>query len=801
MKNLFNTLLLVLAALPAFSQNQNITLRSSKTFQFQTIANVCGWWANGREYALLGASQGLIIVDVTNPDDPQQIVQIPGPDNLWKEIKTYKNFAYVTSEGGQGLQIVDLSKLPSPNLESKFYTGDGAVAGKIDRIHALHIDVTKGFAYLYGGSNADGQLFNGGAVVCDLTDPWNPVFAGKFDQLGYIHDGYVDNDTMYASHIQAGFFSIVNMADKSAPELINFQHTPTNFTHNTWLSEDRKTLFTTDENSGSYLGAYDVSDPADIKLLDKLHARPNQVSIIHNTHVLRNYAITSWYSTGVSIVDVSNPRNLVQVGIYDTWPQNEDNGFIGCWGVYPFLPSGNLIAANIPTTGGGSGVMFVLGPNYVRACYLEGKVTDAATGQVITNTKIRFVDGDANAQKTSDNFGKYAIGQAEAKTVQVEFSKIGYKTKVLSATLKNGETVILNAELESEPVFTASGNILDEITGLPVPNAQIAIFNNDLSYFGKADASGNYQVSGILAGKYSVVAGQWGYLYRELKNQDVQGAATFSMKLAKGWRDDFLFDYGWTASGTSATGKFERANPRGIDVGIMLSPENDVATDLGSECMISGDKSVEVAGDDIESGSSILHSPIFDLSKGNDPTIRFAVWAMSVNENQEFQDTVKIYISNGTVEKLLVEVPGNSTSWRTITKKIKQFVPLSDKMSLRLEAYDAPGNPILDSYEVGFDNFQILDVLDAGDELAAAAKFEAAPNPFSDQTRIDFELPADAGAARAVLCDLTGRALQTIDLQLNSGSVLIGQRLVAGVYFVRLEAAGRVLKTLRLVKS
>ena len=246
MKNLIKfllTLVLAVACSPAFAQDYNLQFRSTVTIPNQTLANICGYTQNGREYALLGASKGLIIMDITNPDAPQQIVQIPGPDNLWKEIKTYGHYAYVTSEGGQGLQIVDMSALPSATLSSHFYTGDGAILGELNAIHALHIDVKKGFLYAYGGN-----LFQGGAKVFDLnTDPYNPTYVGKFDQLGYVHDGYADNDTLYAAHIYAGQLSIVDMSDKGNPVVLGTVETPSKFTHNAWLLDDHKHILTTDE--------------------------------------------------------------------------------------------------------------------------------------------------------------------------------------------------------------------------------------------------------------------------------------------------------------------------------------------------------------------------------------------------------------------------------------------------------------------------------------------------------------------------------------------------------------------------
>ena len=39
--------------------------------------------------------------------------QIAGPESLWRDIKTYQHHAYVVSEGGSGIQVVDLSQIDS----------------------------------------------------------------------------------------------------------------------------------------------------------------------------------------------------------------------------------------------------------------------------------------------------------------------------------------------------------------------------------------------------------------------------------------------------------------------------------------------------------------------------------------------------------------------------------------------------------------------------------------------------------------------------------------------------------------
>ncbi|MEO6039215.1 MAG: choice-of-anchor B family protein, partial [Saprospiraceae bacterium] len=421
---------LLFAATSLFAQT-NVAFRSKLTYPGQELANIWGYEAGGREYALVGAYNGLSIVDVTNADSPVEIVQIPGAHSDWHEIKTYSHYAYVVSEGGMGVQIIDLTNLPGSNLAYHSYYGDGAINGLLPKAHALHIDVTKGYLYVYGCQT----LFSGKPLVFNLNvDPYNPTYVNYVNFVGYAHDGYVDNDILYTAHIYAGLFAIVNMANKSNPVLLATQITPNAFTHNTWPSGS--TVFTTDEKTNSFLAAYDVSTPGNITLLDKIQATPGSGSIIHNTHILNDYAITSWYRDGVAITDVSRPANLVQVGNYDTYPNGAGNGFDGAWGVYPFLSSGNLIVSNIAASGTGNGELWVLTPTYVRGCYLEGSVRNASNGLPVNAATVQVLTTTTSGTSTAN--GQYKIGQLQSGNFTAQVSKTGYYTQNIAITLTNG---------------------------------------------------------------------------------------------------------------------------------------------------------------------------------------------------------------------------------------------------------------------------------------------------------------------------------------------------------------------------
>lgn len=428
------TLFSLIASVHLSAQNFNITFRSNLPYPGQTLANIWGYVDSlGNEYALAGASQGLSIVNVTDPDLPVEVVQIPWPvqnsGSLWKEVKTWGKYAYVVSEAGRGLQIIDLSKLPGTVIPYKQWE---PIVGttQLNNIHSLHID--NGFAYLYGGATQ-------GVVIADLSDPWNPLLAGYWNQ-NYIHDGYVRNDTIYSAQIYSGIVGVIDVTDKSNPIQVHTQSTPGNFTHNTWLSDNSKTIFTTDEVPDSYLTAYDISDINNFIEMDRIQANPGSGSTVHNTHIKNDWAINSYYKDGVNIVDAHRPSNLIQVGLYDTYSAGLGTGFEGAWGVYPYLPSGTLVVSNIDEG------LFVLTPNYVRACYLEGVITDSLTGQPLNDVKVELIN--SRHQENSKLTGEYATGSAVSGSFTVLFTKAGYQTKTINGiNLSSGNVTILNVKL------------------------------------------------------------------------------------------------------------------------------------------------------------------------------------------------------------------------------------------------------------------------------------------------------------------------------------------------------------------
>ena len=441
MKTLLHLLLLMLTSL-CVAQNVNNTFRDALYYPGKTCANVWGYVDSlGNEYALVGASTGMSIVNVSNPDSIWEVKHIPGPNNLWKEIRTYQHFAYCVSEGGQGLQIINLRNLPDTNV-SYHYWAPTINGNQLNMIHALHVDTTTAYVYLYGCHAG----FTGTMIV-KLNNPDTPTYRGNFN-AGYVHDGIVRNNMMYAAMIYSGYVRFVDVSVDSLPNAIGGIQTPSAFSHNSWLSDDSKYMFTTDEVNNSYLTCYNIEDLQNIELIDKIQSNPGSNSVVHNTYFKDDYCFTSWYKDGYTIVDASRKHNLIQVGNYDTF-NGIGGGTDGAWGVYPYLPSGNILITNIDTAENTTvGSLVVVTPTLQRACYFEGNVNDSITGFPLNNVHIQLYQNTDTIHEYSSINGTFATGTVFNGTYTATFTKSGYFDKIIqNINLQNGIPNFLNVRM------------------------------------------------------------------------------------------------------------------------------------------------------------------------------------------------------------------------------------------------------------------------------------------------------------------------------------------------------------------
>lgn len=676
----------------------------------------------GKEYALVGARKGTSIVDVSNPSNPIEIFWEPGDESIWRDINTWQNYAYVTTEAESGLLIIDMNSLPNPSgINTTYYSGTSG--NEWQSAHTLYID-SAGYAYIFGANRG-----NGGVIILDIhTDPMNPVEVGVFDNW-YCHDGFVQNDTMYLAHISEGFFSIVDITDRANPVLLGTKTTNNTFTHNIWVTPNGKIAYTTDEVSGAFVGAYDISDPANVIELDLIQNSPGLGVIPHNVHWMNNFLITSYYSDGVVIFDANRPHNLIKIAEFDTYP-TKTTGFDGCWASYPFLPSGIILAADI-TEG-----LFITNPNYINASYLEGLVRNQQNYSPLSNVNISFSTNEHI--EYSKNDGRYATGIVGSQEVTVTFFKVGFYSQTLTMNLIEGQVSNLDVFLVPIPQFPLTIIVKNQETGNVIFDADVRLISSLTEDNAKTNGVGEHNFSLFYEENYEIFVGKWLYKTKCFTQEINNSTNTITVFLENGIYDDFTFDFDWNSISVDATqGFWERGKP--FATSINSAPGIDSQNDCGEFAFVTGNsENLNPDFDEVKKGTVILYSPIFDLSDGQNPFLHYDRWFYNYHGVLPFDDTLKVTISNG-VNELVLDKQGSDDStfyfWNQKSFYLPDFLELSSTMQLKISVSDL--DPNVNITEAGFDNF-FMDYFDhyAAFEYPDNQQLTVFPNPMNSMLTI-----------------------------------------------------------------
>lgn len=768
---------------------KNLSLVSHVTFS-ATLNDVWGYEdGNGNEYALVGRTDGVSIVDLSNPALPVEIQFISGAGSTWRDLKTYGTFAYVSNETADGLLIIDLSNLPG-TVSAK----DTVIAG-VETIHNLWV----GGDYLYAAGIGPG--YTGGLMMLDLqTDPWRPALAGIYDNR-YVHDIYTRGDTAYSADINDGLITILDVSDKSAIAELGSRSYLNSFTHNTWLNDAGDVCFTTDELTAAYVYAWDVSDPTDIRQLDRIRSSlSNGGATPHNVHVLNDYLITSYYKDGIQIVDASRPTNLVETGYYDTNP-DVGGGTSGCWGAYPYLNSG-LILATDQTEG-----LFVLQPTYTQGCYLEGTVTDATTNALLSDVRVSLTA--LNMTETTDMLGDYATGVADAGSYMVTYEKFGYVSETRTVSLTNGAIIIEDVALSLAATSSFDIIVVDAQTNQPIPDAQVLAYppGNAPTFNYTTNPSGLANEGAMVASNYSIAAGKWGYVTQEISVAVSASTPSVTIELEPGYYDDFTFDFGWQVFGNASDGAWERGEPNGTTVNgfFEANPDEDIDTDIWQNAWVTGNGGEFFLDDDLDGGLTSILSPIFDLSTYVDPRLDFHWWLVNFQggSGDPTNDNFVIEISNNGSN--FVEVSRFNQRfnflWTKEEIRILDYVSLSNTMFLKVSMTDDAPDDIV---EAAFDGFEIVETANTGleEEWFDALSFNLYPVPVSDVLTIDYALSGSVlkGNMYLEIYDLRGVLLATHALDGLSNIQTVSFPFSAGMYMAVLKQEDKTLAVKKLVK-
>lgn len=338
-------------------------------------ATGCG----GRNFALMGLNNGTAFVEITDPENPVLLGNLPTAtsSSSWRDIKTDGRYAFIVSEAsGHGMQVFNMGKLCHVDNPPVTFTAD-AHDTSFGNAHNLVINERSNYAYAVGTSTCAGGL-----RMIDISNPLSPSFAGCYSGDGYTHDAQCVNyrgpdpdhqgqEICFAANEDT--LTIVDVTNKAAPALISRTgYAGDGYTHQGWALPNHRWFVLDDELDELYYGHntrtrfFNIVD-LDNPTLPYIY-ESNNPAIDHNLYINRGLIYQANYRSGLRILGRSG-ANMVEVGYFDIYPSNDNPSFNGAWSVYIFR-DGTVIVSGIEQG------LFVLQPTLTAEAQIDWESLD-----------------------------------------------------------------------------------------------------------------------------------------------------------------------------------------------------------------------------------------------------------------------------------------------------------------------------------------------------------------------------------------------------------------------------------------
>ncbi len=628
-------------------------------------SNCWGYTApSGREYAIIGVSNGTAFVEITDPGKPDLVYFHPGLSSSWRELKAIAaGYAYVVSEAGDGIQVFDLTQIDNGVVTWVRNVTTGACTTST---HTISVNEQTGFLYRNGGSC--GPCSGGaeqGLVIYNIANPSNPSFVAHWNTK-YVHDSqivvwnragaYLGKELAFCSTNDScgggtESITILDVTNKSSITTVKtLTYANSGFSHQTWLSADQRYLYHDDEGDDSFSPSltriFDVSNPASAVFVGSFTS--GAASIDHNLYVKGNRIYEANYRSGLRVFDNTNPTAPVQIAWFDTYPDDDEPEFNSLWGNYPFYSSGTVIGSDIE-----------------KGLFVWRGGTPKLTFAFPNGTPDFIAPAGG---KVFFEVHEETPGNLQGGSVMFHFSTGGNFTAVAAA-------------LEGPDLYSAV------IPSVPC--------GTEISYYVSARSTGGTGVTWTdpPAGPtqfYSAVAA---FAQRTTLSYDMETTA------------------GWSVgTSTATTGIWTRVNP----IGTAAQPEDDHTPEPGVFCWVTGQGPVggSVGDNDVDNGQTTLLSPVFSASGLTDPYVSY--WRWYSNNQGTPDDPFLIDISNNggstwtSLEVIGPTGPDAVGGWILHRARIASKVTPTANMRLRFIAQDIGSGSIV---EAAIDDMQVYELI------------------------------------------------------------------------------------------
>ena len=371
---------------------------------------------------------------MTDPEAPRMVGSVSSESTSWRDIKVYQHFntvttrwdsyAYVTADSASvGTMIIDLRALPNEisvaASDNSDISAHNVYLSNVDYSLGVALNGVDAFLHI-AGSNRNGGAFN----TYRLDNPIEPesVYSNESSsRTNYSHDVssmVVTDDRKDTQCVAAGphceiffdfnedNFQIWDKTQNTAPTRLSTTSYPkVSYVHSGWYTEDKQVVLVHDEldemdyGLNSTVRLFELSDFGSPSLLSTWTGPTGAID--HNGFVRGNRYYMSNYTRGVTVLDISDTSNPVDIGFFDTFPVSDNTSFNGAWGVYPYLPSGVVLISDI------SSGLYIVRDNTVQPS--QGSASFDASTYLVEEGESATISVDRNGGSAGDVSIKWEI--------------------------------------------------------------------------------------------------------------------------------------------------------------------------------------------------------------------------------------------------------------------------------------------------------------------------------------------------------------------------------------------------------
>ena len=241
-------------------------------------------------------------------------------DEIYYSNKTYSKIMVVNIENPENPELLG-------DFEIEGWITDSRQVGDV-----IYVASTE-YTYYWYGCDGDGGVSGKDQISImsiNVKDPQNIKMADKVSVPGYSYTLYVSQKSIYVAEADTYYWDEdytegypVTMFDISDPEgkiVKKAEFKTEGFMSDRWkMHETGNTFFAVSSssswgNGNSMIESFDVSDPKNIKKLDKLIFMTDQQLYGTKFEGDRMYAVTYFQQDPLHVIDISDPANLRQLG-------------------------------------------------------------------------------------------------------------------------------------------------------------------------------------------------------------------------------------------------------------------------------------------------------------------------------------------------------------------------------------------------------------------------------------------------------------------------------------------------------